>query len=135
MKNAYPITISQGSDFQVVYIPDFDINTQGVDLAEAMEMARDAIGMMGCLLEDEKKPLPQPSKIAVIKKESENDILTLVDVDFTEYRRKHEMRSIKKTLTVPSWLNEKAEQAGINFSQVLQEALKQRLDVYDSPQS
>ena len=55
MKNAYPIKIQQSGEFYVVYIPDFDANTQGTTIAEAMEMARDAIGMLGCYLQDEKR--------------------------------------------------------------------------------
>ncbi|MDA8335964.1 MAG: hypothetical protein M0Z41_13440 [Peptococcaceae bacterium] len=53
--------------------------------------------------------------------------VSLIDADTTEYRRENDNRAVKKTLSIPSWLNAKAEKAGINFSQVLQEALKQRL--------
>lgn len=54
MKKAYPIILSQGKDYIVVSIPDFNINTQGKDIPEAIEMARDAIGIMGIDMEDEK---------------------------------------------------------------------------------
>ena len=47
MKKAYPVILSQGEKFIVVYIPDFEINTQGENIAEAIEMARDAIGVVG----------------------------------------------------------------------------------------
>ena len=91
MKNAYPIIMTQGKDFIVVYVPDFNINTQGKDYAEAIEMARDVIGIMGIDMEDEKEPLPQPTSISKIKAENMNEIVTLVDVDFSEYRRKNDM--------------------------------------------
>lgn len=55
------------------------------------------------------------------------DILTLVDVDFDEYRRKHEMRTVRKNVSIPSWLNEEAESANINFSALLQKAIKSEL--------
>lgn len=55
VKQAYPIIITKNADFYVVSIPDFQIGTQGETLAEAMEMARDAIGMCGCYMQDEKK--------------------------------------------------------------------------------
>lgn len=55
------------------------------------------------------------------------DILSLVDVDFDEYRRKHEMRTVRKNVSIPSWLNEEAESANINFSALLQKAIKSEL--------
>ena len=128
MKQAYPIIITKDTDFYVVSIPDFEIGTQGETLAEAMEMARDAIGMSGCYLQDEKRAIPLPSDIETVSK-SESDIVTLVDVDFNEYRRKHEMRTVRKNVSIPSWLNEEAESANINFSAVLQKALKAELHI------
>lgn len=127
MKYAYPIVITPAGKDYVVYVPDLEINTQGTGIADAMEMARDAIGAWGCYEQDEKRPIPAPG----IKKveSAPDDIVTLVDVDFDEYRRRHEMRYIRKNVTIPSWLNEMAEQAGINFSSTLQEALKTALHV------
>jgi predicted RNase H-like HicB family nuclease len=109
MKSAYPIIMTQGQEYIVVYIPDFKINTQGSNIAEAIEMARDAIGIMGIDMEDENEALPEPSPLAAIMKENEMDIVSLVDVDFSEYRRKNDMRAVKKNCTIPSWLNFEAE--------------------------
>ena len=67
MKKAYPIILTPDSDGYTVYIPDFNANTQGNDLAEAIEMARDAIGIMGIDMEDDKKALPEPSSTANFK--------------------------------------------------------------------
>ena len=75
---------------------------------------------MGIDMEDEKEPLPTPTAWHDVKREHENDIVSLVDVDFTEYRRKNDMRSVKRNCTVPSWLCFEAERAGLNFSAVLQ---------------
>ena len=131
MKKAYPIILSQGKKFIVVFVPDFGINTQGKDIADAMEMARDAIGLMGIDFEDDKKSLPKPTRLSDVKKDNQDDIITLVDVDFSEYRRKNDMRSVKKNCTIPSWLNVEAENAGVNFSAALQSGLKQQLNLQD----
>lgn len=90
-KQAYPIILSKGNDYIVVYIPDFNINTQGADFAEAIEMARDAIGIIGIDMQDEHEPIPTPTDIKNIVPENENDIITLVDIDFNEYRKKNDL--------------------------------------------
>lgn len=130
MKNAYPVIMTQGKEFIVVFVPDFNINTQGKDVPDAIEMARDAIGLMGIDIEDDGEALPQASNIADIQaKAPSGSIVSLVDVDFTEYRRKNDMRAVKKNCTIPSWLNFAAERAGINFFATLQAALKKELGI------
>lgn len=129
MKNVYPVVLTQGEKFIVVYIPDFEINTQGETIADAIEMARDAIGIMGIDMEDDGETLPEPSALGDVQMISETDIVTLVDVDFAEYRRKNDLRAVRKNCTIPSWLNFEAEKAGINFSEVLQTALKNELNI------
>lgn len=129
MKTAYPIVMSQGAEYIIVYVPDFDINTQGTDYADAIEMARDAIGLMGIDMEDEKEPIPCPSDMSAISKEHAEDIITLVDVDFADYRRKNDMRTVRRNVSLPSWLNAEAEKAGVNVSAILQAALKQELKI------
>ncbi|MDD3921018.1 MAG: type II toxin-antitoxin system HicB family antitoxin [Eubacteriales bacterium] len=129
MKAAYPVVLSQGKTYIVVFIPDFNINTQGKDTTDAIEMARDAIGLMGIDMEDEKEALPTPTALNDVAREKESDVVTLVDVDFAEYRRKNDMRAVKKNCTIPSWLNFEAEKAGVNFSYILQAALKQELRI------
>ena len=128
MKQAYPVILTPDETGFTAFIPDFNINTQGDDLCEAIEMARDAIGLMGIDMEDDKKVLPEPCELESVKREP-CDIVTFVDVDFAEYRRKNERRTVKKNCTLPSWLCYEAEQANINFSQVLQEALKRELGI------
>lgn len=133
MKNVYPIILTQGEKFVVVYVPDFDINTQGETMADAIEMARDAIGLVGIDMEDDGELLPEPTKLFDVKTEDEKSIVTLVDVDFSEYRRKNDLRTVKKNCTIPSWLNFEAEKAGVNFSAVLQTALKKELRISERP--
>lgn len=130
MKNSYPIILTPEEKGFTVYIPDFDINTQGDDLTEAIEMARDAIGLMGIDIEDDGKVIPTASSTKDIKP-ADGDIVSLVDVDFAEYRRKNEMKVVKKNCTLPSWLCYEAEKANINFSQALQAALKRELNISD----
>jgi len=129
MKAAYPIIMRQGEKFVVVEIPDFDIGTQGVDYAEAMEMARDAIGLMGIDMEDEGEAIPTPSDFREIETKYQDGVVTLVDVDFTEYRRQNDMRTVRRNVSLPSWLNTAAEKANLNVSAVLQAALKKELRV------
>ena len=129
MKAAYPITLHKGEKYVVVFVPDFNINTQGEDYADAMEMARDAIGLMGIDMEDENEPIPEPSEIADVIPQNEDELVTLVDVDFAEYRRKNDLRTVRRNVTLPSWLNVEAERAGLNVSAVLQAALKRELNL------
>lgn len=73
--------------------------------------------------------LPNPTTISKVKTDSTADIVTLVDVDFAEYRRKNNKRTVKKNCTIPSWLNFEAEKAGVNFSAILTAALKSELNI------
>ena len=127
MKAAYPIVITKGKTHYIVYVPDFDINTQGTDMADAMEMARDAIGIAGIDMEDEREPIPSPSDLASVQRTNRDCVITLVDVDFTEYRRKNDMKTVRRNVSLPSWLNAEAEKAGINVSALLQGAIKREL--------
>lgn len=88
-------------------------------------MARDDIGLLGIQLEDEGKELPKPFSRKVSK--GDGDIETLVDVDFSEYRKKHDNRMVKKNCTISYYLNVEAEKQGINFSRLLQDALLAKL--------
>lgn len=129
MKAAYPIVMTQDGDFTVVYVPDFDCNTEGHGMADAMEMARDAIGLMGIDREDDEQELPEPSELAKVAAEHPEGLVTLVDVDFTEYRRQNDMRTVRRNVSLPSWLNAAADKAGLNVSAVLQNALKEELNL------
>jgi len=126
-KGAYPIILKQTDDGYYVKIPDFDIGTQGESIAESMEMARDAIGLIGIDMEDEGKDIPEPYTSAVTKED--DDLLTLVDIDFTEYRRKVDNKSVKKNCTIPYWMSVEADKEGINYSRVLQEAIANILGI------
>jgi predicted RNase H-like HicB family nuclease len=92
MKTAYPVIMKKGKKYIVVHVPDFEIGTQGVSYADAIEMARDAISLTGVVMQDERVALPFPSDANSIVKENADDVVTLVDVDFDEYRRKTDVR-------------------------------------------
>ena len=121
----YPIYLYKGYKWYSVRIPDFDQFTQGKDLAEAIVMARDAIGMMGVLYQDEGKTIPDPFSANADLEDGE--FVSLVDIDFDSYRKLHDNRLVKKNCTIPFYLEDAAERQGINFSRVLSEALAERL--------
>jgi predicted RNase H-like HicB family nuclease len=113
-------------------VPDMDILTEADSFADAIEMARDAIGVTGISMEDNNEELPIPSEqnAAIEKVRQYSDdidftqgVLTYVDVDFTEYRKKVDTKTVRRNVALPSWLNYEAEHSGINVSRVLQEAL------------
>lgn len=128
MKQVYAIVLSPAEEGgYVVYVPDLDIGTQGETIAECMDMARDAISLWGICEQDNGNEIPEASNMFPDHKPEE--IVTLVDVDFDAYRRANDMRTVRKNVTIPHYLNELAVNAGVNFSQVLQEGLKQRLGI------
>ena len=142
MKQVYPTFIVNTADCSehpfLVCVPDMEIFTQGDSFADAIEMARDAIGLAGISMEDNKQDIPEPSDQAGALEKVQQDteiidfskgILTYVDVDFSEYRRKVDTKTVRRNVALPSWLNYEAEHAGINVSRVLQEALMSVLNV------
>ncbi len=142
MKQVYPtfmVNTDDGSEHSfLVCVPDMDIFTEGDTFADAIEMARDAIGLAGISMEDNNEELPVPSNqsaaIEKVKQDTEDidfskGILTYVDVDFAEYRKKIDTKTVRRNVALPSWLNYEAEHAGINVSRVLQEALINVLNV------
>jgi predicted RNase H-like HicB family nuclease len=104
--------------------------TEGDTLTEAVDMAIDAAA--GWLLDEveNKRPIPKSSDIkSVVADEYEDGFVSLISVDLDEYVRKHSNKAVKKTLTIPAWLNTLAEKNNINFSQILQEGLKKHLGI------
>lgn len=93
-----------------------------------MDMAQDALALMLTHLEDEKQEIPSPSDIHCLRPDNDA-FVTYISCDTVLYRRLMNNAAVKKTLSIPSWLNDSAMAAGINFSQVLQDALKQQLHI------
>ena len=110
-----------------ISFPDFPEGfTQGETMQEAYEMAVEVLGLCISDLEKTSKALPTPTLPHKLEVE-EDGIIVIVEFDMDAYKRKHNSKAVKKTLTIPEWLNEEAMEAGVNFSQVLQEALVQKL--------
>lgn len=125
MKGAYPVIINK--ETFVVDVPDFNIKTQGTDIENCIEMAREAIGLSGISLEDIGKTIPSPSYELPIS--DKNTIGTFVDVDFDYYRQLEDNKMVKRNCTIPNYLNVMGEKAGFNFSEVLRTALMERLNL------
>ncbi len=127
MKTAYPIILTPEGSHYLVYVPDLEINTEGNSVEDAMEMAADAISLWGLTVEDAGKKIPAASQ--TLPSCESGSFATFVLVDFDAYRRANDMRTVRKSVTIQNYLNELAEKAGLNFSQVLQEGLRQKLGV------
>ena len=109
-----------------VSFPDIpECLTEGDDMRQAYEMASDALGLVISDKIKNKETLPVPSLADEVN--TEDGYLVIVEFDLLEYQKKHNNRAVKKTLSIPAWLNEAAIRAGVNFSQVLQEALLEKV--------
>lgn len=117
------------SEGYTVTFPDFDgCITEGDDLNEALRMAKDALGGYLYLSEEDGEEIPAPTNPKDIEVEEDEFVLMiLVGTDYI--RDTNQNKAIKKTLTIPKWLNDLAEEDGINFSQILQFAIKERLGI------
>lgn len=121
MNLSYPAIIHHEDDSYWIEFPDLEgCQTFADTLEDVFTEAKEALGAYCCALADEKKILPNPSDISLIK-HSGDDILAMVEVP------KLKQRSVKKTLTIPSWLDKAAQERHINFSKVLQDALVKQL--------
>ncbi len=129
-KVLYPAIFTKEGGGYTVCFPDMSVcTTQGDTIVEAYEMAADCLALCLYDLEAEKKPVPAPSDIRSIKQEGGDSFVSYVMADPAVYRRRYGSRAVKKTLTIPEWLNEMAEEQGVNYSQILQAALKEKLGV------
>ena len=99
----------------------------GDDRADALLAVKDAVEMWLWSAENEGMKIPEPSNELEV---TEGQIMTLVAADTDEWRRANDTRSVKKTLSIPSWLNVQAEKANAPFSQILQEGLKEYLNAH-----
>ena len=113
------------------YIVDFidlkGCSTFGSSIDEAYIMAQDALGLYLSDLENFPKPTIPYNHIKL----EDNQFISIIEIDLSEYRKKYSNISVKKTLSIPCWLNTIAEKKDINFSQLLQKALKKELNIYD----
>lgn len=142
MKVAYPAIFTETDTNILIEIPDLGILTEANsedekkgNLAEAVAMARDAIGLHCILMEDKGEKLICSSRIQEIDAASSTfyedgkTFVSIVDVDLFVYRQKNDMKMVRRNVTLPNWLNREAEAAHINVSRVLQEALMSKLNI------
>jgi predicted RNase H-like HicB family nuclease len=121
MKKVYPALFVPEDGGYSVSFPDIPgCFTEGDNLAEAIEMAQEALGVYVAYLADNEREIPESSAISEL--DSADGFLSYISADVNKYRRNG--KSVKKTLTIPEWLNLKAEKASVNFSKTLQDALE-----------
>lgn len=129
MKVVYPAIFTPEEAGYSVRFPDLEnCFTSGETLAGALEQAQDVLCLTLWDLEEDRKPINPPSSPADVAVEK-GEFVSLVAADTEEYRRRMDSRAVKKTLTIPGWLNVRAEEAGVNFSQTLQSALMRELHI------
>lgn len=139
MLSMYPACFYKEDNGYSVIFPDLNyLATQGDSFEDAMEMAVECLASYLYIAQRDGEDVPAPSSLVnidpvAVAKELDPDlpvgeaIVNLVSVDVAEYAKKHFEKSVKKTLSIPAWLNEAAVAQGVNFSQVLQRALKEQL--------
>ena len=135
MKKAYPVYIYHTPEDKVPYyvdVPDFERGTQGTSFEEALEMAEDLVNELIVSYQDMKAEIPEPSAPDHLSPE-DGAIVAWVIADPNEYRQKPDNRAVRKNVSLPSWLNHAAEQAGLSFSAILQEGLKEALGITSKP--
>lgn len=130
MKYIYPAVFTKEEDggYSVVF-PDLEsCYTCGDSLEQAMDMAEDCLALVLYGYETDKKEIPNASSIDSITTNSD-EFVSLIKCDTLSYRRQYSSKAVKKTLTIPEWMNDEAIRAGINFSQLLQDALMQKIGI------
>ena len=128
-KYLYPAVFTKEDSGYSVNFPDLkNCFTSGETLEEAMEMANDVLCLTLYDLEQNSEPIPAASPVNDVPHD-ENEFVSLVGCDTIAYRKFFDNKAVKKTLSIPSWLNDMAERAGINFSGTLQDALKAKLNI------
>ncbi|GEL05522.1 type II toxin-antitoxin system HicB family antitoxin [Rummeliibacillus stabekisii] len=128
---SFPAVFDYDEDGISVSFPDLPgVFTCGDDEEDAYRNAKEALGLHAFGMEQDCEKIPTPSKVNQLSLES-NQAVVIVNVFMPLIRDRIQKATLKKTLTIPKWINDLAEENHINFSQVLQEALKERLDIND----
>lgn len=131
MKNVYvyPAVFTAEKSGYSVNFPDLEsCYTCGDDLPDALRMAADVLALTLYEYERDHRAIPAPSDRRLIQL-AENEFINDISADTAHYQRKFNSKAVKKTLTIPAWLNDLAVTEKINFSQTLQDALAAKLNV------
>ena len=132
MKYIYPACFypEDNGQFSVIF-PDLGgIATYGNDLEDAISMATDLLCIWVLECKKDREQLPDPTNMREVEPGGDGAFVSLIVADIEAYTAKNN-RAVKKTLTIPAWLNAMAEKENINFSQLLQNALKEKLHLAD----
>lgn len=125
----YPAVFSYAEGEEIaVSFPDLDVATSGEDEKDALASARECLGVALFGLEEDGDPIPEPSGLLDVEL-GENERAVLVDVYMPSIRLANVNKAVNRTVTLPAWLNAAALAKGINFSQVLQDSLKNQLGI------
>lgn len=125
----YPavFTYEEGEEIAVVF-PDLDVATSGENDDDALLSARELLGCVMFGLEEDGEEIPEPTALSKVVLEP-NERAVLVDVYMPSVRMAQNNKSVNRTVTLPAWLNAAALERNINFSQVLQDALKTQMGI------
>ena len=125
----YPAVFSyeDGEEIAVLF-PDLDVATSGETEEDALLSARELLGCVMFGLEEDGEEIPVPTSLGAVALE-ENERAVLVDVYMPSVRMAQNNKSVNRTVTLPAWLNAAALERNINFSQVLQDALKSQMGI------
>lgn len=125
----YPavFTYEEGEEIAVVF-PDLDVATSGENDDDALLSARELLGCVMFGLEEDNAEIPEPTALSKVVLEP-NERAVLVDVYMPSVRMAQNNKSVNRTVTLPAWLNAAALERNINFSQVLQDALKTQIGI------
>lgn len=120
----YPAVFTYESGQEIaVDFPDLKCATSGINDDDALLSARELLGCVLYGMEEDNETIPSPTPLSEVEVQS-NERVILVDVYMPSVRQAHINRSVNRTVTLPAWLNAAALEKNINFSQVLQDALK-----------
>jgi len=134
--------VEDGEKYILVHCPDLDINTFSTSIAEAVIMAKDVLEMTLIDKENDGTEIPESSNPATLTIDSghegvssDESFVTMIIADTDEWRKQNDYRHIKKNCSIPAWLNRKAELANAPFSQLLQNALIDYLNIEQQKQA
>ena len=129
MKYVYPALFTTEGDDIIVTFPDLDDTfTDGTTMQEAFENAEDVLNLMLWNREDEKDVIPPPSPPEQITV-PQGATLAMIKADTLAYRKRHDKKTIRRSITLPSWLDTLARERNINFSQLMQNAIRRECGI------
>lgn len=125
----YPAVFTKQEESVSVTFPDLPgCVTSAPTVEEGFITAKEAMAQHLYTLEEDGVEIPEPSDVTAIHKE-ENQFVTVIEAWMPPFRKKMENQAVKKTLTIPKWLDDAAKSAGLNYSRILQDALKDELNI------